>query len=365
MRLVSSRRYALSPEQKVDAREALRILEGSGLSLTVAAQRAVGGRAALQHVSLRTAADRYLLQLVRSKARGATVRWYENKLAPILAELGEKKMDDLTRSDLIAAAEGQQVEEPTRCSYFRAVRAVWRWAMRQEPPLAGADITAGLPTSARRAEDHAPGFLSVDDAARILAGAGRHRSALALMLFAGLRPQELWGIDKQPLRWKHVLIDERIVRVPAECAKTRKPRLLEGLPPTLWPWLEPRGPEDPVAWCASQQVIRVAQRAGGFARRAAGPHQQHVVVRAWPYDATRHTFASYALALTGDPGRVALWLGHEGSPRLLHTHYRGLTTQAEASRYFALAPAELRPVRAGLLAVLKARSKKKRSKKAR
>ncbi len=55
-------------------------------------------------------------------------------------------------------------------------------------------------------------------------------------------------------------------------------------------------------------------------------------------DALRHTFASYAVALTSDPGRVAIWLGHEGNPTMLHRHYRGIATEADARRFFALMP---------------------------
>jgi len=135
------------------------------------------------------------------------------------------------------------------------------------------------------------------------------------------------------LLWRHVNTAELIIRVPAEIAKTRKPRILEGLPPAIWLWLTPGLPEQPISHASSQWLIRVAQLAGGFSVKRAG---QHHVLRPWPHDATRHSFATYALALTGDPGRVALWLGHEGNPRMLYTHYRGLATKAEALRYFGL-----------------------------
>lgn len=329
------KRWALPPELKVDAREAARILDGTGLTLADAARRAVAGRLALHRVTFAQVADRFLLELVRRKSRGATVRWYENKLAPMLLALGDRMMDAITRADLIEAAQAQAVMDATRASYYRAVRAVWRWAKNQEPPMVGADITEGLPTSVSRDHEQVTGILTVKDTAAIFAGAGEHRSALALMLYAGLRPQELWGIDKPPLLWKHVNPTEHIIRVPAEVAKTRKPRLLEGLPPAVWRWLEPRAPDQPVGTASSQWLIRVAQMAAGFAVKQAG---QHRVLRPWPHDATRHSFATYALALTGDPGRVSLWLGHEGNPRMLYTHYRGLASKTEAEKYFALRP---------------------------
>lgn len=345
-------RWALSPDNKVDAREALRLLDGTGLTLTDAARRAVAGRLAVNRVTFSHAADRFTLELVKKKSRGATVRWYENKLAPMLLAFGDQMMDSISRADILATGAAQQVTDGTRASYYRAVRAVWRWAKTQEPPMVGADITEGLPTSAGGETERPTEILTVEDTAAIMAGAGEHRSALALMLFAGLRPQELWGQDKPPLGWRHVITAERMIRVPGEIAKTRKPRILEGLPPTVWQWLTPRAAEQPISNSSSQWLIRVAQLAGGFSVKQDG---QHRVVRPWPHDATRHTFATYALALTGDPGRVALWLGHEGNPRMLYTHYRGLATRAQALRYFALVPAELQATRSTFIQLLRSR----------
>ena len=312
------------------------MLDGSGLSLVDVAKRALAGRSALDRKTLATAADLFLLELVRNKARPSSVRWYENKLSALLAALGNLYLDDITRADILACVQAQGVSEATQASYCRAIRAVWRWALRQEPAMVALDVTEGLPTSTRHRENVSPGILTVADAARIMAGADRFRSALALLLFAGIRPQEIWGVDKPPLLWRHILPEEKLIRVPAEVAKTRKPRLIEGLPPTVWVWLQPGPADQPVCHASSQWLIRSAQLAGGFSRKEGG---QHCVLRPWPHDATRHSFATYALALTGDPGRVSLWLGHEGNPRMLYTHYRGLATKAEAERYFAIRPA--------------------------
>jgi hypothetical protein len=37
-------------------------------------------------------------------------------------------------------------------------------------------------------------------------------------------------------------------------------------------------------------------------------------------------------------GKVALWLGDEGNPTMLHRHYRGLATKADSDAFFALRP---------------------------
>lgn len=334
------RRTALTPAQRLEVREALAMLDGTGLTLREAVRRGLSGMAAVERLEVRQVVERFMLDLVRRHPRGTTLRWYENKLAPLVAAHGDRVLDTLTRADLLALAEEAPVGASTRASYHRAARVLWRWALRQEPPLAGADITLGLPTSAP-APTTTPEILAVDDVARILAAAGvDHRPALALMFFAGVRPQEIWGQDKPPLLWRHVIVEEQLVRVPAEISKTSA-RVLEGLPPAVWAWLPARSPDPdrPVSRVSSQHLIRLAQLAGGFRERTASGKRTRLL-RPWPYDAPRHAFASYALALTGDAGRVAHWMGHEGAPRLVYTRYAATTTRAQALRYFGLRPGQ-------------------------
>ena len=81
--------------------------------------------------------------------------------------------------------------------------------------------------------------------------------------------------------------------------------------------------------------------AGGFREPPKHRHAQAKAIRPWPHDVTRHSFASYAVALTADPGKVALWLGHQGNPTMLHRHYRGLARKADAEKYFAIKPGKI------------------------
>ncbi|HLP01471.1 MAG TPA: hypothetical protein VK163_05550 [Opitutaceae bacterium] len=250
--------------------------------------------------------------------------WYEEMLAVFARDFGEKKLDDITRPKLLAWIKGRSAGSQPH--YFRVVRALFRWAAAQETRLVGLDPTANVEIEEVR-KDKTIRFLTVAEAETVLRKDVRHRAAHALSLFAGVRPEEIAGKGKTWLPWSAVNEEERILRIPAECSKTRRARIIEGLPEALWLWLatiprEERG--ESVGVAAAQQVARAARSALGLKK--------------WPQDVMRHTFATYAVALTGDPAKVSLWLGHEGRPTLLHTTYRGLATKAQAEAFFGLRP---------------------------
>ncbi len=315
---------ALSSAERADARAALKILEGSGLSLEAAARRAIEGKAALRRISVEDCADAFL----RAKLAGVrpqTFDWLEVRLGAVRAVFGERRMDEVSRADFRAWLAEMPVTESTRSGYVRAARQLWRWAAAQEPPMAGPSPTEGL-SGAATTRGRTVDFLTVAEVAGILAEASPWRPALALMLFAGLRVEELAGQGKPALTWRAIDPEQRCIRVPAECAKTGRARLLQDLPPTVWAWLGPRG-EDAGRVCPGQSVSAVRWAKGR-------------VERAWPTNALRHTFATYAVALTGEPDRVAGWLGHLGGSNLLHGHYAGLARRAEGEAFFALRPAE-------------------------
>jgi len=311
--------YALSAAEKMDARDALAALEGSGMSLAEAVRRAVEGKRSVRKVTINEAAHDFLR--TRLELRASTAGWYTASLSLFCGQFGETRMDDLTRAEFRAWMQ-QNSQGP---GVVRAVRALYNWAIKHEPPLAGQDVTAGLPSrGTRTAEIH---YLPAAECASIMAGAGKYRSALALMLFAGVRPDEIASQHKPALLWRHVNAAEKIIRVPAEIAKTGRARIMEDLPDAVWAWLDSGKPDTPACPARSMQAVRLAQSIAGY-----GPK------RPWPHDALRHTFATYHVAAFNDPGKTSMLMGHEGNPTMLHRHYRGLATKAEADAFWALRP---------------------------
>lgn len=319
------RDYALTPAQRMDARAALALLDGTGMTLEQAARIAAEGKRALRRITVAIAADTFLR--TRLDLRPRTAGWYMVQINSFTAKFGERMFDEVSRADFREWIADASLGHAARASRIRAVKALWRWGMAQEPALVVQDITTGVSGQlARRSADVL--FLTVDECEAIMAGAGRFRAALALMLFAGIRPNEVSAEDKPPLLWRHVNAAERIIRIPGEIAKTGRARLIEGLPETLWHWLGvARKPDDAICPAQCRQAVELAKGLAGY-----GPK------RKWPHDALRHTFATYHVAAFNSPGQTAMLMGHEGNPTMLHRHYRGLATKIEAVKFWALRP---------------------------
>ena len=60
------------------------------------------------------------------------------------------------------------------------------------------------------------------------------------------------------------------------------------------------------------------------------------LLKKWPNNALRHSFATYRLADTKDAAKVALEMGN--SPTMLFTNYRELADEHDAKAWFAIAP---------------------------
>jgi integrase len=322
--------FRLSPEQAADARAALAILDGSGLSLTDAARMAKGGGARIdfEAVTVSEGCDRFLVRCLNRVEQGSmrrgTYRFYEDALSLFAATYRDKPLGSFTRPELRKHFESLPVSPSRQHGRWRAVRAMFRFGLRQEPRWFANDPTEGLELESQPSRKTIE-FLSVEQAAKIMAQCTRYRAALALVLFGGVRIEEVAGRDGKPwLRWRHIDLEERQIRIPAEIAKTGRPRIQEDLPENLWAWLEAdAGKPDENISPASAHSISVA------AKSALGT---------WRQNYHRHSFATYHLAGFGDAGKTSMLLGHEGKPALLFTCYRGLATRSESRNYFAIIP---------------------------
>lgn len=153
---------------------------------------------------------------------------------------------------------------------------------------------------------------------------GRHDCvpAIALMLFAGIRPREI-----ERLRWADIDWEENVISIAPTHSKTGgcrhvtlAPILRDILRERAW---EPHLPICPPDWLRKWKRIR--ENAGWFSPK-----------NPWRQDVLRHTFASYHLKFFADLPRLQCEMGH-ASLRLLRTRYlsmHGITREA-AKRFWS------------------------------
>lgn len=328
--------FALNATEKADAREALLLLEGSGVTLAMAARIALRiqpEQSAVVDRLVSELVDLFLKDRLRKAKRSRTYDFYEGKLIPFSHSFEDVMVSTVTAKTLSNWFNGLESSAGGKAAYWRAIRAMFRWAAKTNHIAKDPTQEYMGPGSAPRTEVD---FLSVEDAQQIMANAGHHRAAAALQLFAGIRPEEVASLSKPVLKWQHINFSSRTIRVPSEVAKSGQARVLEtGLPRNLWLWLESIPAAERTGSICSikgSSLSRFLQRAGRFV----GAREERL--KPWPFDGLRHSFATYHVAWRNKPGMTSLLLGHEVGEAMLHRHYRGLTDKASAVAYFEIAP---------------------------
>lgn len=263
---------------------------------------------------------RFLASRRERNLRETTVVNYASWTRAVAREYGQRPAAAFTVEDFhsLLAAHSR--------SYGETWKAMWRWAVYEH--LVPVDVTAGVIRRHVHGDSKPPAYLSPSEAQRFYAAIrDEFKAPFALAMYAGLRPMEVCRID-----WSAINIRERRIRIEPAVSKIRRARFIEDVPTILWAQLalyeQHEGPLIPrCAQGGSQERpnmqfwINERARAGAVA---------HVPLA---HDVLRHSFATYFVAHTGSPDRVAKILGHHDL-RMLATHYDGVATKQEAEQYF-------------------------------
>ena len=156
--------------------------------------------------------------------------------------------------------------------------------------------------------------------------------AVMIMMFAGVRPQEI-----QRLEWGAVKfdLDDPRIRLTKDVAKgsleTARPRTIH-IEPVLLEWLrlvpenQRQGKIIPTNWKRKNTAFRAALGLSG----------------ARDQDILRHSYASFHLAYYNDENRTTASLGH-GSSKMLFKHYDAAVERKPALRFWGLYPDGAKP----------------------
>lgn len=144
--------------------------------------------------------------------------------------------------------------------------------------------------------------------------------AVGLMLYAGIRPQEVERLD-----WAQVDLEQGSIRILPQHSKTggaRRVSIAAPLARILGRAMaeKPQGRICPRNWRGKWRALR--RRAGWTGDNA------------WPQDCLRHTFASYHLSHYRDYTALQWEMGHRSSA-LLRTRYVDMRPAAESCRFWS------------------------------
>ncbi len=250
--------------------------------------------------------------------RGLTTKDLRYRLGVFSKTFGTRKLSEITLPELQAWSNDPTLSARSRITMLTKVSQLYRYA--EKHGWCEKNIAANV--ARPDAPDGEPGFLSVEKCAKLLECAPAHDllSYVALGLFAGIRAAEL-----RRLTWDKVKLTEGIIIVDGSVAKTKSRRIIE-LHETARAWLTLCGKR-------SGPVVEPVN----FRKRLDSLRKDAGLVKGWPDNALRHTAATYTYALSQDAVRVSAMLGN--SPDVLHRHYRGLATKADAEKFFSLRPA--------------------------
>jgi len=307
---------ALTPGQYAEAQAAFAALPpGMPLMAAVRALLREGARAAARPTTV-GAAVRGFLEDRAPALRPRTVETYRATLRAFAAGLeggGERRMlASVVRDDVEAAVRG--LRAGARNKLLRHVSPLFSWGARR-------GMCAGNPAKEveRWREAEPPkGVLRPAELRRLLerlrAEAPRAVAGVALGAFAGLRPEEIHRLPADA-------IGAKWIRVDGATAKTADARTVE-VRPALAAWLAACPPRAPFLTSRTRKQVRAAARAEGIA---------------WPQDALRHSYATYAYEQSGDAAAVAASMGHGGTD-VFFRHYRALAEPGEGAEWFGIVP---------------------------
>jgi integrase len=153
------------------------------------------------------------------------------------------------------------------------------------------------------------------------------RPILAIGGLAGLRTAELLRMD-----WADIWRVPDHIEVTAGKSKTRQRRLVE-VCSTLKRWLESyRDKKSGLLWEGHEVTFQqnIAELCLVAKVEKESVERKH--------NGLRHAFCTYHFALHANENLTAQQAGN--SPAMIHQHYKGLATKAEAEKWFAVSPGE-------------------------
>ena len=316
-----------------DAARASEILGDSTVSLSSLAEAYIEAQSArMQSVTFNVAWR--LFRESRETKSDDHQRTLDRIGATLLSEIAETNLRDLTAAKLEAVLTAHYKSAHSFNLALRSINPLFEMGLRKQPPWIDANPCRAI--DKRETGRAGPvAIVTVAQAKKLLDACRNWRTdktldknyrvdatdalpAVAIMLFAGVRPKEMTR-----LQWKDIDLEAGTLFISNLKAKTDRSREIE-MPETLIKWLKKCATETmddeslvvPNNWKRKIQVIR---KKAGIATSGR--------------DQLRKSFASYHLRAFEDVNKTRSILGHE-TDEILFTNYRNAVRKKDAVEFW-------------------------------
>ncbi len=328
----------IKPHERESYVAAMRMLEKSGVPLVAAVEDYMRAREKAGTESLGAMAEEYgrlfkkvvrrssttevVDEMLKQREQDGASKVYLRLLKTTLTRFAAKFPGDLIEVDthqIDAWLRSLDVALCTRNSMLRCIKIFFSYA-RSRNYLPEDRKTAVENLKVTKVVTDNSEIFSPETMTRIL----HHASAdlipiLAIGAFSGIRMAELNRLD-----WSAVDLERRIIELRAGQAKTGSRRVIP-ITDNLAAWLEPLERKGMVVPSVKAHHRAVSELAASLKID-------------WPRNVLRHSYISYRIATVKSADQVALESGN--SPSIIFKHYRELTTEDEADKWFAIMPKE-------------------------
>ncbi len=261
--------------------------------------------------------------------RDTTVAGMKSTFNLLSESLGTLPIRDITPEMLEELLDDLPFSDTTYNNYLRAYKTFFKWCTKRQFRFISNSPAEAL--EYKREDAPAKEFLRVDDVEKLFREAEKKDPGLlpclALAFFAGIRTEEIKRLSPEDIH-----VEDKAINIRPEVAKRKRkgrplPRYIEKLPGTLWSWLKPFLDDNSHVMLDKQNLDRRRHR---------------LCVSAgiqYPHNAARHSFATYGVAFTSNPGKVCGWTGHR-SQQTLEEFYKGMAPNAAGKAFFAITPSQ-------------------------
>jgi integrase len=258
--------------------------------------------------------------LLHRKQDGAS-KVYLGQLKTTLSRFGAKFPGEIlnaTSQEIDAWLRSLKVAPGTRNSMLRCIKVFFSFARSRNYLPEDRSTAADSVRLIKNVSDDYSIFTPQQMETILHAAPPRLIPILAIEAFSGIRVAELNRLD-----WSAVDLDRRIIELRADQAKTASRRVVP-ITDNLAAWLAPIELKGKVVAAKNLYVDMTALT--------------RALKIEWPRNVLRHSFISYRIAMVKSADQVALEAGN--SPSIIFKHYRELTTEDEANKWFGILPKE-------------------------